>query len=161
MVQADQRRDVETARHDRGVRGDAAHVGDETGELVALEQNHVGGREIVRHHDQLMLLRQLRLGGRPVADQRLEHALDCLLDVGLALAQVGVLDLLELLDQRLHLLHQRPFGVAQALPDELARRVRQRGVLQDHAVQVDEGAELRGRVVGHLALEQRQLLLGA
>jgi hypothetical protein len=44
MVQADDRRNREAARDDRGVRGDAAHVGDEAAEMVALEEDHVRRR---------------------------------------------------------------------------------------------------------------------
>ena len=50
----------EAARDDRGVRGGAAQVGDEAAELVLLEQDHVGGRQVVRDQDQLVLLRELR-----------------------------------------------------------------------------------------------------
>ncbi len=83
-----------------------------------------------------------------VAKQHLDQALDHLHHVGLALAQVGVLDLAELLDQVLHLLHQRPFGVAAALGDELARGVDQHRVGQHHQLQVDEGADLAVRLAG-------------
>ena len=80
VVQADQRRDAEAACDDRGVRGDAADVGDEAAELVALEQDHVGGRQVVRHHDQVLLLGEgCGAGGVLGAQQRLQHALDDLL----------------------------------------------------------------------------------
>ena len=65
VVQADQRRDVQAARDDRGVRGHAADVGDEAAELVALEEDHVGGRKVVRDHDQVALGRGQRLGAAP------------------------------------------------------------------------------------------------
>ena len=52
LCSADDGRDVEAARDDRGVRGDAAEVGDEAGELVLLEQDHVGRRQVVRDQDQ-------------------------------------------------------------------------------------------------------------
>ena len=54
-VQRNDGGDVQTARHHRRVRGRAAHIGDETGEVVALELHHVGGRQIVRHQDQRLL----------------------------------------------------------------------------------------------------------
>jgi hypothetical protein len=63
VVQAHQRRDVEAARDDRGVGGDAADVGHEAAELVALEEDHVGGRQVVRDHDQVVLGRGQRLAG--------------------------------------------------------------------------------------------------
>jgi hypothetical protein len=147
VVQADERGDAEAARHDRGVRGDAADVGHETAEMVALEQDHVGGRQVVRHHDQLLLLRGALRGERLAAHHRLQHALHGLLHVGLALAQVGVVDFLEALHQPLHLLHQSPLRVGALAADHGARRLRQRRVVEDHAVQVEESLEL-GRRVG-------------
>ena len=83
-----------------------------------------------------------------VAEQHLDQALDDLDDIGLAFAQVGVLDLAELLDQVLHLLHQRPLGVAAALGDELAGGVDQHGVGEHHQLQIDEGADLAVRLAG-------------
>ena len=41
VVQTDNRRDGERARNDRGVRGDAAYVGDKAAEAMALEADHV------------------------------------------------------------------------------------------------------------------------
>jgi hypothetical protein len=67
-----------------------------------------------------------------MAHQHLEHPLDHLHHVGLALAQVFVLDLLELLDQLLHLLHQGPLGVAAPRADQLARGLGQHRVGQQH-----------------------------
>ena len=43
MVQSDHRRDVQAAGDDRGMRRRAAEVGDEAGELVALELDDVCG----------------------------------------------------------------------------------------------------------------------
>ena len=159
VVQADDRRDAERARHDRGVRGDAADVGDEAAEAVLLEQDHVGGREVVRHHDQLLLLRQRRLGRPAAAHHLLQHALDRLLHVGLALAQVGVVDLVEAVAQLLHLLHQRPFGVGAAGADQLARHLRQRRVVEDHAVQIQKCLELGRRAGRDVRLQVGQLVL--
>ena len=81
------------------------------------------------------------LRGWPVS--AFSTALDDLHHVGLALAQVVVLDALELLDQRFGLLRQRPLGVQALSRDELARNVRQRAVLQDHQVQIEKALELR------------------
>ena len=160
-MQPDDRRDGEAARDDRRVRRDAADIGDEAAEAVALEENHVGGRKIVRHHDQLPLVRDLRVGQVVPAEQRLQHPLDHLLDVLAALAQIRGFHLLELLDEFLHLLHERPFRVVAALANQLARRLRQRRVIEDHPVQVDERGELVRGVGGDVRFERRQVLLGA
>ena len=95
------------------MRRGAAQIGDEARELVLLEQDHVRRRQVVRDHDQILLVAGVR--GRCItglAGQHLQHALDDLDHVGLALAQIGVLDLVELLEQRVHLHLERPFGVA-------------------------------------------------
>ena len=156
VVQADDRREVEAARDDRGVRGDAADVGDEAGELVLLEEDHVRRREVVRDDDDVLLVLR-RLGQVPGAEHPLQHALDHLLHVGLALAQVGVLDLLEPVDEDLHLVHQRPLGVPAARADQLARRDREHRVVEDHQVQVEKGAHLGRRVGGHRRVQADQL----
>ena len=106
----------------------------------------------------------LRLPGvlqcRPagVAKQFLDHAFDHLHHVEFAFAQVGVVELLELLDQVLHLLNERPFGVAAPLADDVARLLGQFRVFQEHGVDVDEGVELGWRVLGVL-LHQDQFVL--
>jgi len=50
-VQGDDGRQRQAARQDRGVRGRAADIGDKAGELMFLEHQHVGRRQIVRDHD--------------------------------------------------------------------------------------------------------------
>ena len=147
VVQRDDRGDVQAARDDRGVRGGAADVGDEARELVLLEQDHVRRRQVVRHQDAVVLRRARRWRRWLVpSSSACEHALDHLDDVGLALAQVRVLDLVELVEQRVHLLLERPLGVAVLGLDERLRHHRQRLVVEDHQVQVEEGLELRRRV---------------
>ena len=140
VVRGDDRRHVEAARDDRRVRRHAAEIGDERAEAMLLELDHVGRRQVVRDQDRLRF--RARRAERPrLAHQALQHALDHLHHVGLALAQVRVLDLVELLDQHAHLLRQRPFGVAALLGDDPPRRLRQRRVVQDHPVHVEERAE--------------------
>ncbi len=148
VVQADHRRDLEAAGDDRGVAGRPADVGDEAGDVVVAEADGVGGREVVGDDDAAQPVAAARRQVAGVAEQHLDQALDDLHHVGLAFAQVGVLDLAELLDQVLHLLHQRPLGVAAALGDELARGVDQHRVGQHHQLQVDEGADLAVRLAG-------------
>ena len=79
-------------------------------------------------------------------------------DVLPALTQIGVLEFVELRDQLLHLLHQRPFGIAAALADQRLRYLAQLGIVEDHAVQVEEGTEL-GRCMLGTFLHGRQLAL--
>ncbi len=124
---------------------------------MLLELDDVGRREIVRDQDGVLLGAGRRDGAGP-AEQALQHALDDMDHVGLALAQVLVLDLVELLDQDVHLLGKRPLSVAVLLGDDLLRHVRQRRIVQDHPVHVEERAELGGRVAaGHRAVQALEL----
>ena len=148
VVQADHRRDLEAAGDDRGVAGGPADVGDEAGDVVVAEADGVGRRQVVGDDDGAQAVAALGWQAAGMAEQHLDQALDHLHDVGLALAQVGVLDFAELLDHVLHLLHQRPFGVAAAFGDQLARGLDQHRVGEHHQLQVDEGADLAVRLAG-------------
>jgi len=72
-------------------------------------------------------------------------ALDDLAHVVAALAQINVVDFLELADQDLHLLHDRPFGVAAPLADDLLGHLAQFRVGENHQMQLYESADIRGR----------------
>ena len=95
--------------------------------------------------DRLLLRRGHRQRPRP-PHQPLQHALAHLQHVGLALAQVRILDLLELLDEHAHLQRKRPLGVAALLGDDTSRQLGQRRVVEEHPVHVEERAELAWRV---------------
>jgi hypothetical protein len=66
-----------------------------------------------------------------VAEQFLDHALDHLARRRTCARAGRVVELLELIDQVLHLLHQRPFGIAAPLADDLARLVDQFRVFEE------------------------------
>ncbi len=143
------------------MRGGAADIGDEGREAVILEGDGVGRREVVGDDDQrffLGVLGRLQRSLARMAEQFLDHPLDDLNHVVLAFAQVGIVELLELPDQMLHLLDQRPFGVAAAFADDLARFFDQFGVFEEHRVDVDEGRELRRGVLG-IFLHRQQFAL--
>ena len=161
IVQAEHCRNGHAAAEDRGVRRGTADIGDERREVVFLEGDHVRRRQVMRDDDQVLFLDALRGAQRRPADmagQLLDDALDHLPDVLPALAQIGVLEFVELRDQLLHLLHQRPFGIAAALADQRLRYLAQLGIVEDHAVQVEEGTEL-GRCMLGTFLHGRQLAL--
>jgi hypothetical protein len=83
--------------------------------------------------------------------------LDHLLDVGLALAQVVVLHLVELPRQHLQLGRQRPLGVVVALGDPLFGGACQRAVvMQQHQVHVEQRDQLgrAHRQAGRLERDQ-------
>ena len=159
VVRRHHRRHVEPARDDRGVRRRPAEVGQERAVAVRLELDDVRGRQVVGDEDRLFLGGRRRQRAR-AAHQPLQHALDHLHDVRAPLAQVRILDLVELLDQHRHLLGQRPLGVAALLGDDLLRHLGERGVVEDHPVHVEERAELAGDVLaGHRPVQRLQFLL--
>ena len=159
VVRGDDRGHVQAARDDRGMRSHAAEIGQERGEVVILELDDVGRREVVRDEDRLLL------GvGRPhrarLAHQHFQHAFHDLHDIGLALAQVRIFDRVELLDQHGGLLRQRPFGIAALLGDDSLRRFRERRIGEDHPVDVEKRAELGRRVLrGHFRAQALEFLL--
>ena len=143
------------------MRRGTADIGDERREMMLLEGDDVRRRQVMRDDDQVLFLDPLRGAQRRPADmagELLDDALDHLPDVLPALAQIGVLEFVELRDQLLHLLHQRPFRIAAALTDERLRHLAQLGIVEDHAMQVEKGAELGGCMLGAF-LHRRQLAL--
>ena len=165
--------DVHAARDDGGVRGLAAHIGHEAGEHALLELQHVGRRQVMRHqherHIELVVQQHVLLCLAPCAAGRRRHrarhafhvpedALDHLLQVRLALAQVLVLHLVELARDDLELRGERPFGVVQAICDPVLDAADQRLVLQQHHVHVQQGGKFRGRIGRHLCLQALQFV---
>ena len=113
---------------------------------MLLEQHDIGGRQIVC--DQHQVFFRVSGGRRHItglARQCLHDALGDLNHVGAAFAQVAVLDGIKLLQQFVGLHFQRPLGVAMLGLDDVPGDARQRRVVEDHQVQVDEGRELRRR----------------
>jgi hypothetical protein len=90
------------------------------------------------------------------AREHAEQALDHLLEVGLAFAQVLVFHLVELARQHLELSRERPFGVVVALPDPMLGRAGQRLVVEQHQVHVEQGRELGRRFRRQVHLHRRQ-----
>ena len=144
MMQADHRGNGQAPGDDGGVRGGAAQIGDEAADLELLELDGVGRRKIVGDDDQVPVA-DAPGGLALMSEQDFEHPLDHLDDVVLALAQVGILDLVELRRDLLQLLHQRPLGIAAPLADQLARHFGEQGIAEDHRMHIDEGGEFRRR----------------
>ena len=71
-----------------------------------------------------------------------QHPLHHLLQVAFALAQVFVIHLVKLAAQQLQLRRQRPFGVVQALGDQLAHARGKHVVLHQHQVHIQQGRQL-------------------
>ena len=113
------------------MRGFAADVGDKARKHALLELQHIGRGQVVRHQNQghfgLLVQRQIVLaqapsvGWRPTAHdvgltfELTQQALDDLLQVALALAQIGVFHLVKLTRHDFELAGQGPLGVVQAL----------------------------------------------
>ncbi len=153
---AEHGRQPEAARHDRGVRRAAAQFGDEAGDVdlgALLQVQHVGRRQVARDQDQPLAvgrLRRQRDRRVAAADERLHHPFDDLAHVLRAAAEILVVDGFELLAHRLELDRQRPLGVDQAVAHQVARLVAEQRIVEDHLVQVEEGAHLARRLRRHV-----------
>jgi hypothetical protein len=84
-----------------------------------------------------------------------QDALDHLLEVGLALAQVLVLHVVELARDDFVLRGQRPLGVVVAVGDPVLHAADQLLVLQQHQVHVQQRGEFVRRVLGQILLHAR------
>ena len=116
---------------------------------AVLQVQHVRRRQVAGDQHQSLAGRQLLLqrdAGRRARCQRMQHTLDHLPHVGRALTQVLVVDRLELPTDFLELDRQRPFGVHQPRPDEVARRLGQQRVVEYQQMQVEECAHFRRRI---------------
>ena len=85
------------------------------------------------------LLASAHRGGH--AAHHAQDAFDHLLQIGLALAQVGVFHFVELARDHLQLGGQRPFGVVVALDDPVLHAAGELLVLQQHEVHIEQGGE--------------------
>ncbi len=112
VVQRHHRRNVQAAGDDCGVRRGAAQIGDEACELVAFELDDVRRGQVVGHENAVFLRRAARQDLAGASHQDFQDALDNLDDVGLAVPQIAVFYAFELIDQRIHLQLERPFGIA-------------------------------------------------
>ena len=156
VARAHHRRNVHAAGHDGGVAGLATHIGHETVEDAVLELQHVGRRQVMGHQHQwihrvergLWTRHRRRRNRRSHPPYVPQHAFDHLLQVGLALAQVGVFHLVELLGDQLQLRGQRPFGVVVPLLHPVFHPLLQLLVLQQHQVHIQQGGEFRVRPHG-------------
>ena len=82
--------------------------------------------------------------------QFLDDAFNHLHHIGLALTQIRVVKGIKLFDQRVHLLHQRPLGIAATFTDQGLGYIDQFRVLQNQGMHVDKRPHL-GRRLHHLA----------
>ena len=155
IVQAEYRRNVHASGKNGRMRGRATRVGDEGGEIVFAEGDHVGWREVMRDDNQVFALDALAQTPAGMAGQFAHHPFDYLAHVIAALTQIDVVDFLELFDQEAHLLDNRPFGVTTPLTDNLPGNFGKFRVGENHKVQVDKGAEVGG---GHAGLEIGKIL---
>ncbi len=161
VVHAHGRRDVEASRDDGRVRGAPAQVRHEAGEGLAAELQHIGRSDVVRDDDhagvRIAAGGHRRGGQHRRAGQHLQYPFDHLLDIGLALAQVFVLDLTELAHQLFELRCECPLCVVAALVDQCLGHLCQQRIVQDHPMHIEEGPHLLGRIGGQFALELDQL----
>ena len=160
LARAHHGRDVHAASHDGRVGGFAPDIGHKTAKHAALEMDHVSRRDVAGDQDQGLIAAKIARTRCAAAKARLaiaaefaQHALDHLLEVGFALADVGVLHLIELARQHFQLGRQGPFGVVVARTDPVGGRTHQRLILQQHLVHVQDGGQFGWRVGGEVAFE--------
>ena len=151
-AQAQHRGHVHAAREDRRVRGRAPEVDAEADGRA--QRQHVGRRDVLGHEDGLLRHRRRT---RARSGQHAHDALGDLLHVAPALAQVGILEGLELGRQMPGLRRECPLGVPQVVADRLVRGLGERRVVEDHAVHVEQRARL-GRALGGQLLGQLEQL---
>ncbi len=155
LAGSDHCRQTQAAREDRRMGRHAAGLEHQTGQVHAgplLQRQHVSRRHVVRDQHQafalLELARQHR-DGRTRARQMSQHPLDHLPHVLRTTAEVLVVDRVELPAQLFELDRQRPFGVDQPAAHQIARRIAQQRVIQDHPVQIQERLDLARRFGRH------------
>ena len=151
-LDADDRRDVERAGHDRGVAGAAALFRDKGEHAAVMQAGGVGRSQVARGDD-------MGLGGLPDAfglgaEQLIEHAARHVPDVRRPLAQEVVVHLLEDLDVALGDFLEAELDVEAAAADFLADVIDERDVFEDEQVRVEDRGlgfvELAGDVVAQL-----------
>ena len=87
-----------------------------------------------------------------------QDAVHHLFQIGLALAQVVVLHLVELAADHFQLRGQRPFGVVQALGDPVLDAAGQHFILQQHQMHVQQGGQFMRCIRRHFALQALQFV---
>ena len=107
---------------------------------MSLATSTSGSSPLCSRRDRVARQRRRAVGA---AREHAEQALDDLLEVGLALAQVLVLHLVELARQHLELRRERPLGVVVPLADPVLGRARQRLVVEQHQVNVEQRRRAR------------------
>ena len=142
------------ARHDRGVGGAPAPLGAEAGRFGATELRGVRRRQLVRHGD-APLGRVLGRSRLPAPHQRAQQALTDQRDVALAVAEVGVLNLLEHRLDLVERLAHGPLGRGLLLADHAA------GALDQVDVRQHQPVRLQDPVLVIVPLGRRQLGLDA
>ena len=151
---------VETAPEYGGVAGGTAHVGYEAFDALVFEVDGVGGGEVVGDEDDVVQQRAFQIEFGALPDEVFLDALHDLQHVLFALAQVFVVDFVELLGEAFGLDFERPFSVDLLFFNNINGFARQGGIGEQHQVQRDECAQLGGGVFGDVAADVFQLLAG-
>jgi len=141
-MQRDNGGNVKTARHNRGVRRQAPQVGKERGKCMLLVLNHIRRTQVVSNQDTVTV--PLGLSGHIawVAQQNLQNPLDHLNHVSFPFSKIWILNLLELRHEHFHLLSNSPLSVTLVLGNVSFGRGGKRGIVQDHAMQIQKCAIL-------------------
>ena len=158
MLDGEHRRDVEGFGHDGGVRGAAARLGGEPGDVGMAQVGDVGGRQFLRHHDHLLM--QPVHGGMLDGLEGRKDVFGHVLQVGDALPQIGLLGAFDLVRHRGDGLLDRPFRVHPPALDGVGNGGGEHFIADHQKVGVEDGGDVGVEEVFGLVLELADLLFG-
>ena len=135
----------------------ATQVGDEGGDLMILEQNYVGGREIACNQNGVLGARAQFFRHRAALTGECgDDAFGDLAHIGFAFAQILVFHFREVCEQLVELQFQCPFGVARFAFDDLLRRLGKCRIVENHPMHGDKCGHITSGVA---ALRGVQIVL--
>ena len=156
-VQTHHGRDVQAAGENGGVGVRAPEFGHEPRDALMLHEHGVGRGQIVGVDDPSGGgMGRRRLLPAPILEMNL-HAVDDVLDVVLARAQIRVVHRVEDRDEGVAFELERPFRIASHLADVVDRRFRDGLVFEHQQMGVDERGDLLRRPLGDPRLHRVEL----
>ena len=157
-VESDDGGDAQAASENRGVRQGTARFGHKAGNTLAVEQDDVGWRDIIGHHNRRALVRGLAgAQGLVILQQDSLNLRYDMLDIVTTAAQIRIFHRLEYADERVTLAFQGRFGIDAALGDQLFHGLGEGAVFEHQHVGLDERGNLARRPLGNAFLDVLEL----
>ncbi len=158
IVQPDHGRQVHRPRHDRRMRGRAAQFHRQTQDLAAIERRHLGGRNVMGHHDPRRF--DSRQPVAAAAHQVAQNAAGHVANVRRALPQIIVLHLQQRLRIPLGHLHQHFFDVPALLPHFAVHVVHEARIIHHLQVRLENAGAFPAHRFPHPFLDVVKLPAG-